>query len=79
MMARKHPDEKWDPEDYATRGENYTMNSAKLYELGLHLTIAANGQVMVIKHKVARGVSETLYKWDGDQPQLPLKSERTEH
>lgn len=79
MARSRHPDDKWSPEDHATRGENYVMNSVKLFELGLHLTIAANGQVMVIKHKVGRGVSETLYKWEGDQPQLPLKSERTEH
>lgn len=78
-MARKHPDEKWDPEDYENKGENYTQNSVRLYELGIHLTIGPNGQVLGIKHKQSRGVSETLYKWTGDQPQLPFKDDRTEH
>lgn len=70
MMGR-HPDDKWGDEDIHNRGENYTMNSARLSELDLHLTLGANGQVVVIKRKVKRGVSETLYKWTGPQPQLP--------
>lgn len=74
-----HPDEKWSPEDYENKGENYTQNSAKLYELGIFLTLGANGQVVVVKHKVGRGASETLYKWTGPQPQLPPRNRRTEH
>jgi len=77
-MAR-HPDDKWDPEDYENRGENYTMNSVRLFELGISLTIGPNGQVLGIKHKVKRGASEELYKWTGEQPQLPTRSKRTEH
>ena len=69
-MAR-HPDDKWDPEDYETVGENYEMNSVRLNELGISLTMGANGQVIAIKHRVSRGVSEPLYKWTGPQPQLP--------
>jgi len=69
-MAR-HPDEKWSEDDYHNRGENYEQNSARLYELGLHLTLGANGQVIAIKHRRSRGNSETLYKWTGAQPQLP--------
>ena len=69
MMGR-HPDDRWDAEDYRTRGENYEMNSVRLHELGLHLTMGANGQVLVIKRRVERGHSETLYKWTGNQPQL---------
>lgn len=68
-MAR-HPDDRWDDDDYRTRGENYEMNSVRLHELGIFLTIGANGQVLGIKRRVDRGVSETLYKWTGDQPQL---------
>jgi hypothetical protein len=79
MAKARNPNDKWSPEDYEIRGENYTMNSVRLHELGLSLTIGANGQVMVIKHRVSRGASETLYKWSGDQPQLPPRSERTEH
>lgn len=69
-MAR-HPDDKWSDEDIHNRGENYEMNSARLSELDLHLTLGPNGQVIVIKRRVKRGVSETLYKWTGTQPQLP--------
>ena len=71
-MAR-HPDDKWGDEDIRNRGENYEMNSARLRELGVDLTLGANGQIMVIKHRVARGRSETLYKWHGPQPQLVVK------
>ena len=67
----RHPDDKWDPEDYQNRGENHEKNDVRLYELGISLTLAANGQVMAIKRRVARGQSETLYKWTGPQPQLP--------
>jgi len=70
-MAREHDD--------FMRGENYWQNGERLRELGIHLTIAANGQVMVIKHSESRGLSTTLYKWEGDQPQLPPREERTEH
>lgn len=66
----RHPDDKWDDSDKEIRGENYTMNGGRLNELGIDLTIGANGQVLVVKHKVSRGVSETLYKWGGDQPLL---------
>ena len=69
----------WAPEDDETKGENYTYNARRCYELGLHLTFGANGQIVVIKHRVKRGVSETIYKWTGAQPQLPPKAERTEH
>ena len=77
-MAR-HPDDKWDGSDIHNRGENYEQNSARLYELGIHLTLGANGQVVVIKRKVARGASETLYKWTGDPPQLPPRNKRMDH
>ena len=72
----RHPDDKWDESDIHNRGENYEQNSMRLYELGLHLTIGPNGQVLVIKHSAKRGVSETLYKWTGAQPQLPIKVTR---
>lgn len=58
------------------KGENYEMNMGRLHELGIHLTLGPNGQILVIKRRVARGQSETLYKWTGPQPQLnapPLK------
>ncbi len=70
-MARQHDD--------MMRGENYWMNGEMLRELGIHLTMGANGQIIVVKHSKQRGVSTTLYKWEGDQPQLPTRSERTEH
>jgi hypothetical protein len=49
--------------------ENFEQNTAKLAELGLDFTMGANGQILVIKRQVMRGVSETLYKWTGEQPQ----------
>lgn len=70
-MARQHDDN--------MRGENYWQNGELLRELGIHLTIAANGQVMGIKYSAQRGVSTELYKWTGDQPQLPSRYERVEH
>ena len=70
-MARQHDDN--------MQGENYWQNGEMLRELGIHLTIGANGQVLNIKHSVKRGVSTNLYKWNGVQPQLPARSERTEH
>lgn len=72
----RHPDDRWDESDIHNRGENYEQNSMRLHELGLHLTLGANGQVIVIKHTVKRGVSETLYKWTGTQPQLPTRVTR---
>jgi hypothetical protein len=70
-MARQHDDN--------MQGENYWQNGEMLRELGIHLTIGANGQVLGIKHSVKRGVSTDLYKWTGAQPQLPKRAERTEH
>lgn len=70
-MARVHDDN--------MQGENYWQNGELLRELGIHLTFAANGQVMVIKHSAERGVSTPLYKWTGEQPQLQPKSKRVEH
>lgn len=70
-MARVHDDN--------MQGENYWQNGERLRELGIHLTIGANGQIVGIKHSEARGVSEPLYKWTGLQPQLPVRSKRTEH
>ncbi len=61
------------------QGENYWQNGELLRELGIHLTIGANGQVLGIKYSAQRGVSTKLYKWTGPQPQLPSRSERTEH
>lgn len=76
-MTTRHPDDKWDPEDYKAVGENHEQNNVRLFELGISLTLAANGQIVSIKHRVSRGVSETLYKWNGPQPQLP--KQRTTH
>lgn len=64
-MARQH--------DTDMRGENYWQNGEALRELGIHLTIGANGQVLGIKHSRQRGVSVDLYKWTGLQPQLNLR------
>lgn len=61
------------------QGENYWQNGDALRELGIHLTIGANGQVLGIKHSSQRGVSQDLYKWTGEQPQLPPRHLRTEH
>lgn len=51
------------------KGFNHEKNAMRLAELGLHLTLGPNGQILVVKRRVARGQSETLYKWTGDQPQ----------
>jgi len=61
------------------QGVNYWQNGELLRELGIHLTIGANGQVLGIKHSKERGVSTHLYKWTGEQPQLPTRSQRKEH
>ncbi len=63
-MARQHDDN--------MQGENYWQNGEALRELGIHLTIGANGQVLAIKHSAQRGVSSTLYKWNGPVPQLKV-------
>lgn len=65
------------PQDDNMQGENYWQNGEMLRELGIHLTIGANGQVLGIKHSKQRGVSTDLYKWKGPQPQLPTN--RTVH
>lgn len=70
-MARLHDDN--------MQGENYWQNGEALRELGIHLTIGANGQVLGIKHSAKRGVSQELYKWKGEQPQLPPRHLRKEH
>ena len=70
-MARVHDDN--------MQGENYWMDGEALRELGIHLTIGANGQIVGLKHSSSRGLSTTLYKWTGPQPQLPVRSKRTEH
>lgn len=62
-MARQHDDN--------MQGENYWQNGEMLRELGIHLTIGPNGQVLGIKHSKQRGVSTPLYRWNGPQPQLP--------
>jgi len=59
-------------EDDMNKRENHDLNENRLAELGIHLTIGSNGQVLVIKNRVSRGVSETLYKWTGEQPQLKI-------
>lgn len=68
-MAR----DRWAEEDFKSQGQHYEMNNVRLAELGLSLTLGANGQVLVIKHRVSRGVSENLYKWTGPQPQLKVE------
>jgi hypothetical protein len=68
-MARRHDDN--------MQGENYWQNGEALRELGIHLTIGANGQVLAIKHSKQRGVSQSLYRWNGPQPSLP--SGQTRH
>lgn len=70
-MARQHDDN--------MHGENYWMNGERLRELGISLTIGANGQIIGIKYSEARGISEPLYKWTGEQPQLPARKDRVEH
>ncbi len=52
-----------------TQHEKHEINEALMAELDLHLTLGANGQVLNIKRRVARGQSVTLYKWTGEQPQ----------
>lgn len=54
-------------------GENYWQNGARLQELGIHLTLGANGQVLGIKYSEKRGVSEKLYTWNGEMPMLDLR------
>ena len=62
-MARQHDDN--------MQGENHWQNGDMLRELGIHLTIGANGQVLGIKYSKQRGISTDLYRWTGPQPQLP--------
>lgn len=50
----------------------YSIAEQRMAELGLYLTLGPNGEVLVIKRRVGRGASETLYKWDGKQPQQVL-------
>ncbi len=65
MMARQH--------DNDMRGENHWWIGELCRELGIHITFGANGQIVGLKHSVKRGVSTTLYKWTGPQPQLDLR------
>lgn len=51
-------------------GFNHELDREALAAAGIHLTIAATGQILVIKQRVARGQSRTLYKWTGKQPQV---------
>lgn len=62
-MARQHDDN--------MHQETHWMNGEMLRELGIHLTIGANGMIVAIKHSAQRGVSTDLYKWKGEQPQDP--------
>lgn len=70
-MPRQHDDN--------MQGENYWFNGERLRELGIHLTIGANGQIIGIKYSSKRGVSESLYKWTGAQPQAPIRNKKLDH
>ena len=76
-MPRQHGP--WGPNDEVFRGENYEMNNVELYNLGLHLTLDASGRVLVIKRRVQRGVSQTLYKYTGPIPQLQVPPKEEQH
>ena len=53
------------------KGEHYEMEPELLQEADIHLTLDSTGRVLVIKQKIARGHSRTLYKWTGEPPPLP--------
>lgn len=44
----------------------YEIAEQRMVELGLHLTLDAEGRILVIKRRVARGQSETLYRHNGN-------------
>ena len=52
------------------KGFNHEKDEQALLAEGIHLTLGPNGEVLVIKKRVARGNAITLYKWTGTQPRL---------
>jgi len=70
MVYGKSDDPFNEPENWRmTQHPNHEINEVLMAELDLHLTLGANGQILVIKRGVGRGRSVTLYKWTGDMPQ----------
>ena len=61
------------------KGENYEMEPEMLMQADIHLTLDATGKVLVIKQKIGRGLSRTLYKWTGEPPAIRIPPKREQH